>query len=41
MIPNGGAIVEQEIPFEMDESEIVLTFKQRNLTDLVKAKKCN
>lgn len=37
MIPN-GAIVEQEIPFEMDESEIVLTFKQRNLTDLVKAK---
>ncbi|ADD69236.1 flagellar P-ring protein [Denitrovibrio acetiphilus DSM 12809] len=37
MIPNGG-IVEQEIPFVMDESEIVLTFKQRNLTDLVKAK---
>jgi len=36
MIPN-GAIVEQEIPFEMDESKIVLTFKQRNLTDLVKA----
>ena len=38
MIPN-GAIVEKEIPFIMDESEIVLTFKQRNLTDLVKAKK--
>lgn len=37
MIPN-GAIVEKEIPFMMDESEIVLTFKQRNLTDLVKAK---
>lgn len=37
MIPN-GAIVEQEIPFHMDQNEIVLTFKQRNLTDLVKAK---
>jgi len=37
MIPN-GAIVEQEIPFAMNEDEIVLTFKQRNLTDLVKAK---
>jgi flagellar P-ring protein precursor FlgI len=37
MIPNGG-IVEQEVPFNMDENEIVLTFKHRNLTDLVKAK---
>jgi flagellar P-ring protein precursor FlgI len=37
MIPN-GAIVEREIPFQMDESSIVLTFKQRNLTDIVKAK---
>jgi flagellar P-ring protein precursor FlgI len=37
MIPN-GAIVEQEIPFAMNESEIILTFRQRNLTDLVKAK---
>jgi len=37
MVPN-GAIVEQEIPFMMNQDEIVLTFKQRNLTDLVKAK---
>ena len=37
MIPNGG-IVEQEVPYNMDESEITLTFKNRNLTDLVKAK---
>jgi len=37
MVPN-GAIVEQEIPYMMDESEIILSFKQRNLTDLVKAK---
>ena len=37
MVPN-GAIVEQEIPFMMKQDEIVLTFKQRNLSDLVKAK---
>jgi len=37
MIPN-GAIVEQEVPFVMNENAITLTFKQRNLTDLVKAK---
>jgi len=38
MIPN-GAIVEREIAFQMDESTITLSFKQRNLTDIVKAKR--
>lgn len=37
VIPN-GAIVEKDVPFVMDESHIVLTFKQMNLTDVVKAK---
>jgi len=37
VIPN-GAIVEKEVPFLMDENEIVLSFNHRNLGDLVKAK---
>lgn len=36
-IPN-GAIVEKEVPFSMDQSNIVLNFKQSNLSDVVKAK---
>lgn len=37
MIPN-GAIVEKEVPYQMDETTIVLNFKQSNLSDVVKAK---
>ncbi|TCK62111.1 flagellar basal body P-ring protein FlgI [Seleniivibrio woodruffii] len=37
MIPN-GAIIEREIPFNMDETNIVLNFKNNNLSDMVKAK---
>lgn len=37
MIPN-GAIVEREIPFNMDESNITLNFKNGSISDMVKAK---
>jgi len=37
MIPN-GAIVEKEVPYNMDETNITLNFKQSNLSDIVKAK---
>ena len=37
VIPN-GAIVEKEVAFNMDESNIVLNFRQSNLSDIVKAK---
>lgn len=37
MIPN-GAIVEKEVPYNMDESNIVLNFKQSSISDIVKAK---
>jgi len=37
MIPN-GAIVEREVPFNMDESNIVLNFKNGSVSDMVKAK---
>lgn len=36
-IPN-GAIVEKEVPFNMDQTNIVLNFRQSNLSDVVKAK---
>ena len=37
MIPN-GAIVEREVPYNMDESNIVLNFKNGSVSDMVKAK---
>ncbi|WP_415238252.1 flagellar basal body P-ring protein FlgI [Seleniivibrio woodruffii] len=36
-IPN-GAIIEQEVQFEMDRKNIVLNFKENNLANLVKAR---